>query len=274
MLSVTGRTAATELATVLASFAVEAEIERVAPHAILTALERSDVLRHLSARAAGSPRCQGRCQPGAALRVGALSRSTRPATTRLPDATIDLGACLQACAPVGVPLRTCQQRRSMGALFSSVDGGVRFVLRRIHLVGCPTRQPAALLGPPLPSSAPTAAVLPRVSPHHRSRAHTRGGHFKRPPMLRRSIASIRWRSIHRSVVELLARDELAADRCGGSRKIYMLCPESPHPTHYEEDDRKDNGRRRSGFLIDSEPVALFRVTEPRSIRALFNTNRL
>ena len=115
MLSVTGRTAATELATVLASFAVEAEIERVAPHAILTELERSDVLKHLSARGCRlrrAARAAGFCAP--ALSAG---RSTRPATTRLVT-LIDLGACLlfRACGASTWRSRFDPQHRSAWAV--------------------------------------------------------------------------------------------------------------------------------------------------------------
>ncbi len=91
MLSVTGRTAATELATVLASFAVEAEIERVAPHAILTGLERSDVLKHLSARGC---RLDAR-RVAALLCAPALESLDAAGNDAAADATIDLGACLR-----------------------------------------------------------------------------------------------------------------------------------------------------------------------------------
>ena len=115
MLSVTGRTAATELATVLASFAVEAEIERVAPHAILTALERSDVLKHLSARGCRLDARRGR---GAALRAGArvarrgrqrrgCRRYDRP--RRLPQEPAPAARRL-----VGERLRTLSSARAWG----------------------------------------------------------------------------------------------------------------------------------------------------------------
>ena len=86
-----GRTAATELATVLASFAVEAEIERVAPHAILTALERSDVLKHLSARGC---RLDAR-RVASLLCAPALESLDAAGNDAAADATIDLGACLR-----------------------------------------------------------------------------------------------------------------------------------------------------------------------------------
>jgi hypothetical protein len=132
MLSVTGRTAATELATVLASFAVEAEIERVAPHAILTALERSDVLKHLSARGC---RLDAR-RVASLLCAPALESLDAAGNDAAGDATIDLGACLRNPKLRRVDLSgngfDPQQRARLGALFSSVDAsGETFVLRRI-----------------------------------------------------------------------------------------------------------------------------------------------
>jgi len=91
MLSVTGRTAATELATVLAGRVVSAEIERVAPHAILTELERSDVLKHLSARGC---RLDAR-RVAALLCAPALELLDAAGNDAAGDATIDLGACLR-----------------------------------------------------------------------------------------------------------------------------------------------------------------------------------
>ena len=132
MLSVTGRTAATELATVLASFAVEAEIERVAPHAILTELERSDVLKHLSARGC---RLDAR-RVASLLCAPALESLDAAGNDAAGDATIDLGACLRNPKLRRVDLSgngfDPQQRARLGALFSSVDAsGETFVLRRI-----------------------------------------------------------------------------------------------------------------------------------------------
>ena len=94
----------------LASFAVEAEIERVAPHAILTELERSDVLPP-SARAVASTRGASR----AAWRRRRL-RSTRWATTRR-DATIDLGAPQEPCSARRLVVSATLGSARPGALF-------------------------------------------------------------------------------------------------------------------------------------------------------------
>ena len=116
----------------LAGRAVEAEIERVAPHAILTELERSDVLKHLSARGC---RLDAR-RVAALLCAPALESLDAAGNDAAADATIDLGACLRNPRLRRVDLSgngfDPQQRARLGALFSSVDAsGETFVLRRI-----------------------------------------------------------------------------------------------------------------------------------------------
>ena len=90
-LSVTGRTAATELAAVLAARALSVECDRVAPHAILTSLGRSEVLQQLSVRG-----CRLDARRIAALlcapKLVSLDAAGNDASA---DATVDLAACLK-----------------------------------------------------------------------------------------------------------------------------------------------------------------------------------